>query len=316
MTDESDRSDVYVRLTHETVAKTREFFDGILVDLDELNRVVGVEILAPREVTVDGRLVAAPPADRTAERDAVRDRIAHAMCETTGHFGDVLDGVMAVVDPVVLERDLARRARDERLDLALWLHAEAVWRLTESEESRFRGAEEAAECERRVERERFCAGMLRDAVVRELHVLADRDELSTHDIHTLADHIEAGDWLEGDPGPIAAPTDREALGRLVRKVWIGWASEQPNPKPSWLVSWEDLSEPDREVDRRIGETLARAGVSAGVVAQSPAELIAAELERIANTPAEQGPWWQLKTSLLMHAAELRARDSSREAGQP
>lgn len=49
---------------------------------------------------------------------------------------------------------------------------------------------------------------------------------------------------------------REELGRLVREVWIEWAKEQPNPKPSWLVPWEDLSEPDREVDRRIGERLA------------------------------------------------------------
>lgn len=54
-------------------------------------------------------------------------------------------------------------------------------------------------------------------------------------------------------------SNREELGRLVREVWIEWAREQPNPKPSWLVPWEDLSEPDREVDRRIGERLAAAG---------------------------------------------------------
>lgn len=51
---------------------------------------------------------------------------------------------------------------------------------------------------------------------------------------------------------------REALGRLVRDVWIAWAKEQPNPKPSWLVEWDGLSEPDREVDRRIGEVIAAA----------------------------------------------------------
>lgn len=96
----------------------------------------------------------------------------------------------------------------EAVDLARWLIAEARWQQDQARESRFRWAEEAAECERRVARERFCAGMLRDAVVRELRVLADRDELSTHDIHTLADHIEAGDWLEGDPGLVAAtPSD-------------------------------------------------------------------------------------------------------------
>lgn len=49
---------------------------------------------------------------------------------------------------------------------------------------------------------------------------------------------------------------RESLGRLVRELWIEWAKEQPAPKPSWLVPWEGLSEPDREVDRRIGEGIA------------------------------------------------------------
>lgn len=53
--------------------------------------------------------------------------------------------------------------------------------------------------------------------------------------------------------------DREALGRVVREVWIAWAQEQLTPKASWLVPWEGLSEPDKEVDRRIGETLARIG---------------------------------------------------------
>lgn len=60
-------------------------------------------------------------------------------------------------------------------------------------------------------------------------------------------------------------TERERLGRLVREVWIEWAREQPDPKPSWLVEWDDLPEPDREVDRRIGE-----------------RLVAAERERIAQ----------------------------------
>lgn len=50
--------------------------------------------------------------------------------------------------------------------------------------------------------------------------------------------------------------DREYLGQQVREVWIAWAKEQSNPKASWLVTWEGLSEPDREVDRRIGEHIA------------------------------------------------------------
>lgn len=52
---------------------------------------------------------------------------------------------------------------------------------------------------------------------------------------------------------------RDILGKEVRHVWIVWAREQPNCKPSWTVPWDGLSEPDREVDRRIGETLYRLG---------------------------------------------------------
>lgn len=50
--------------------------------------------------------------------------------------------------------------------------------------------------------------------------------------------------------------EREVLGQLVRLEWMDWAREQPNCKPSWLVTWEELSEPDREVDRLIGERIA------------------------------------------------------------
>ena len=49
--------------------------------------------------------------------------------------------------------------------------------------------------------------------------------------------------------------DRETLGKIVRATWIEWAKEQPNPKPSWLVEWDNLNEPDQEVDRRIGEAI-------------------------------------------------------------
>lgn len=55
---------------------------------------------------------------------------------------------------------------------------------------------------------------------------------------------------------------REELGIRVRRVWQEWAYEQPNPKASWLLDWEDLSEADREVDRRIGEALYRVGYDA------------------------------------------------------
>jgi hypothetical protein len=55
----------------------------------------------------------------------------------------------------------------------------------------------------------------------------------------------------------AQQVDREALGRLVRDVWIAWAREQPDVDAhrSWLVGWGDLPERDREVDRRIAEAV-------------------------------------------------------------
>jgi hypothetical protein len=52
------------------------------------------------------------------------------------------------------------------------------------------------------------------------------------------------------------PSSREELGRLVRAVWMEWAAGQPDPKPSWLTEWDDLDEGQREVDMRIGETVA------------------------------------------------------------
>jgi len=54
--------------------------------------------------------------------------------------------------------------------------------------------------------------------------------------------------------------DRDFYGRIVRQVWVEWAKEQPNPKPHHLLPWEELDEDNREVDRRIGETVAKAAI--------------------------------------------------------
>lgn len=53
------------------------------------------------------------------------------------------------------------------------------------------------------------------------------------------------------------PYSRDQLGRFVREAWVEWARTQPDPKPSWLVPYDDLAEPDKEADRRIGEHVAR-----------------------------------------------------------
>lgn len=43
------------------------------------------------------------------------------------------------------------------------------------------------------------------------------------------------------------------IGELVREVWVAWSREQADVAlhPSWLVSWKNLPERAREVDRRI-----------------------------------------------------------------
>lgn len=48
---------------------------------------------------------------------------------------------------------------------------------------------------------------------------------------------------------------RDELGKIVRDAWIEWAKQQPNPKTSWLVPYEELEEPDKEADRMIAEAV-------------------------------------------------------------
>ena len=59
--------------------------------------------------------------------------------------------------------------------------------------------------------------------------------------------------LEATRYPREKRLDRDVLGRVVRKAWIEWASQQPDPKASWLVPYEELDEHDKEADRLIGE---------------------------------------------------------------
>jgi hypothetical protein len=49
---------------------------------------------------------------------------------------------------------------------------------------------------------------------------------------------------------------REQLGRIVRETWVAWAQEQPDPKPGWLLGWDDLRDDEREVDMRIADAIA------------------------------------------------------------
>lgn len=48
---------------------------------------------------------------------------------------------------------------------------------------------------------------------------------------------------------------REHYGRLVRETWVKYCLETGDTKPSHIAPWEQLSEWDKEADRRIAEAL-------------------------------------------------------------
>jgi hypothetical protein len=50
-------------------------------------------------------------------------------------------------------------------------------------------------------------------------------------------------------------TNREDGGKLVRGAWIKWARTQPDPKHSWLIPWEKLSEEEKEAECQVWETI-------------------------------------------------------------
>jgi len=56
--------------------------------------------------------------------------------------------------------------------------------------------------------------------------------------------------------------DREQLGRVVREAWVAFKREEVAAGQSvdarHLVPWEELPEREKEIDRRIGEAVARA----------------------------------------------------------
>ena len=95
---------------------------------------------------------------------------------------------------------------------------------------------------------------------------------------------------------MTATQGREALGRLVREVWVEWAEEQPVPKASWLTPWEQLDGGQREVDMRIGSTVAAVARAAErVAAARDRDLLAAAADIIRRAPSpldtpEHGRW--------------------------
>jgi hypothetical protein len=58
-----------------------------------------------------------------------------------------------------------------------------------------------------------------------------------------------------DMGIETIDTTRDAGGRIVRNAWIAWAKTTTNPKPSWLVPYDQLDEWNKEADRQIYEAV-------------------------------------------------------------
>lgn len=85
---------------------------------------------------------------------------------------------------------------------------------------------------------------------------ASSHKLYRHDTKCLLRQLAAKDKELTFLRTASCPLDREFLGRLVRLTWVEWARSQDNPKPHWLTSWDELSEPMKEVDRLIGEKVA------------------------------------------------------------
>ena len=73
---------------------------------------------------------------------------------------------------------------------------------------------------------------------------------------------------ELDKAKALTDEDRDTLGEQVRLAWVKWANQQPSPKPSWLVPYTELSEPDKEADRQIGEWIVRYARDHGYLAPS------------------------------------------------
>lgn len=60
---------------------------------------------------------------------------------------------------------------------------------------------------------------------------------------------------------------REMVGRSVRETWVKYCIETGDNKSSHLVPYDELSEWDKEADRRIGEVLFLAGFRAAYFAE-------------------------------------------------
>ena len=113
------------------------------------------------------------------------------------------------------------------------------------------------------------------------------------------------------------PFERDELGRMVREAWVRWALTRPQPKPSWLVPYADLAEPDKEADRQIGEAIARWALIGDAVRNSTLEADALRYrylrerhsysygqDYVEPSPAECGIQWDWQQSKPGEGADI------------
>jgi hypothetical protein len=104
------------------------------------------------------------------------------------------------------------------------------------------------------------------------------------------------------------PYSRDALGRMVRQAWVSWANAQPNPKPGWLLPYDQLSESDKEADRKIGEFVARwtligDSASRAILSQSAAAPVSEQAVPESQPPKDQTVEFWLGKGFSQEAAE-------------
>ena len=102
---------------------------------------------------------------------------------------------------------------------------------------------------------------------------------STRVEHGTGTDIVSHEFEPAEPVPPVPEGERESRrqrGKRVREIWVAWARESPDPKPSWIAPWEDLPVMEQEVDMRIGDGLWGDGFAAGMDALGAAQNAAAE----------------------------------------
>lgn len=52
-------------------------------------------------------------------------------------------------------------------------------------------------------------------------------------------------------------SDREAVAKAIRDAWCAWARTQANPKPSWLVLWEECDAQTKDADYMLADLFHR-----------------------------------------------------------